>query len=70
MNGTRAAPLPSSSLPSRRLFTLLDRAAERGARVHVNWVHDPDDDVNEELGYDLSRDCRHVAVVHVADADA
>jgi hypothetical protein len=70
MNGTRAAPLPSSSLPSRRLFTLLDRAAERGARVHVNWVHDPDDDVNEELGYDLSRGCRHVAVVHVADADA
>jgi hypothetical protein len=60
----------ASTVTLHHLFTLLDRAAGRGARVHVNWVHDPDDDVSEELGHDLSRDCRHVEVVHVADAEA
>jgi hypothetical protein len=58
----------ASTVTLHRLFTLLDRAAERGAQVHVNWVHDPDDDVNEELGHDLGRDCRHVEVLHVAEA--
>jgi hypothetical protein len=58
----------ASTVTLHRLFTLLDRAAERGAHILVNWVHDPDDDVNEELGYDLSRDCRHVEVVHVPAA--
>jgi hypothetical protein len=60
----------ASTVTLYRLFTLLDRAAERGARVHVNWVHDPDDDVNEELGHDLSRDCHHVEVAHVAAVEA
>jgi hypothetical protein len=60
----------ASTVTLHRLFTLLDRAGERGAQVHVNWVHDPDDDVNEELGHDLGRDCRHVEVLHVAEAEA
>jgi hypothetical protein len=60
----------ASTVTLHRLFDMLDRAAERGARVHVNWVHDPDDDVNEELGHDHGRDCRHVEVVHVAQAEA
>ena len=60
----------ASTVTLHRLFTLLDRAAERGAQVHVNWVHDPDDDVNEELGHDLSRGCGHLEVVHVAEAEA
>jgi hypothetical protein len=60
----------ASTVTLHRLFTLLEQAAERGAQVHVNWVHDPDDDVNEELGHDLSRGCGHLEVVHVAEAEA
>jgi hypothetical protein len=59
----------ASTVTLHQLLALLDRAAERGSHVHVNWVHDPDDDVNEELGHDLARDCRHFEVVHVAEAE-
>jgi hypothetical protein len=49
----------ASTVALHRLFSVLDLASEAGARVRITWVHDPEDDVNEELGHDLSSGCRH-----------
>lgn len=58
----------ASTVTLQRLFALLDGAGRAGALVRIHWVHDVDDDVNEELGHDLARACRHAEVVHVATA--
>jgi hypothetical protein len=56
----------ASTVTLQRLFSLLDGAGRAGADVHVSWVHDVDDDVNEELGHDVSRGCKHLELVHLA----
>jgi hypothetical protein len=38
------------------LFEMLERAAERGTRVLVNWHFAPDDDAMREFGEDFSLD--------------
>jgi hypothetical protein len=60
----------ASTVTLQRLFSMLDGAGKGGVRVLINWAHDADDDVNEELGHDLSRGCRHVEVAHLATAEA
>lgn len=59
----------ASTVTLHRLFMLLDAAGKAGASVRINWAHDADDDVNEELGHDLSRGCRHADVVHLASVE-
>lgn len=59
----------ASTMTLQRLFGLLDGAGRAGALVRIHWVHDADDDVNEELGHDLSRGCRHAEIIHVATAE-
>jgi hypothetical protein len=49
----------ASTVALHRLFSVLDLATEAGTRVRITWVHDPEDDVNEELGQDLSSGCHH-----------
>jgi len=52
----------ASTVALRRLFLRLDRLGQQGGRVLVRWRHDPDDDVNEELGRDLAEECTHARV--------
>lgn len=56
----------ASTVALHRLFSALDLASATGTRVRITWVHDPEDDVNEELGHDLSSGCRHAEVAHEA----
>lgn len=56
----------ASTVALHRLFTLLDLASAAGTRVRITWIHDPEDDVNEELGQDLTSGCRHAEVAHQA----
>ncbi len=38
------------------LFRMLDQASSNGNTVHVNWLHDPDDDTVLEFGNDIAQD--------------
>jgi hypothetical protein len=38
------------------LFDTLNAAAKHGARVVLNWHHDPEDDTIEEFGFELRDD--------------
>lgn len=38
------------------IFRMLDQAASNDNIVHLNWVHDPDDDTVLEFGNDLAQD--------------
>ncbi|MBF0369387.1 MAG: DUF1987 domain-containing protein [Magnetococcales bacterium] len=39
-----------------KLFTLLDKTAEKGVSVTVNWYYESDDDNMEELGEEFGED--------------
>jgi hypothetical protein len=54
-----AALVYFNSSSTKMLFTLFDAlnaAAERGARVVLNWHHDAEDDTIEEFGFELRDD--------------
>lgn len=46
----------ASTKAFRQIFKLLDAAAARGTRVHIEWVFDSEDDALQELGHDLAED--------------
>jgi hypothetical protein len=56
----------SSAKALMNMFQMLDRAAEAGCRLTVNWFYAPDDDTMKEFGEDFSEDLGHVAFNLVA----
>ncbi len=56
----------SSAKALMNMFQMLDRAAENGCRITVNWFYAPDDDTMKEFGEDFSEDLEHVAFTLVA----
>ena len=61
----------SSAKALMNMFQVLDRAAENGCKIAVNWFYAPDDDTMKEFGEDFSEDLEHVAfnLVAVEPAD-
>lgn len=43
------------------IFDLLDSAAEKGNKVTINWLYEPDDDNMEELGSEYGEDLEHAS---------
>ncbi len=56
----------SSAKALMNMFQLLDRAAERGVGIVVNWFYAPDDETMQEFGEDFSEDLEHVTFNLVA----
>ena len=56
----------SSAKALMNMFQLLDRAAQDGVRVAVNWFYAPDDETMQEFGEDFSEDLEHVTFNLVA----
>jgi hypothetical protein len=50
----------SSAKALMNMFQMLDRAAEAGCRLTVNWHFAHDDDTMKEFGEDFSEDLDHV----------
>lgn len=50
----------SSAKALMNMFQLLDKAAERGIAIAVNWVFAPEDETMKEFGEDFSEDLEHV----------
>ncbi|MFH1138328.1 MAG: DUF1987 domain-containing protein [Pseudomonadota bacterium] len=46
----------SSAKALMNMFQLLEKAAEKGSRVIINWLYQPDDDTMAEFGEDFSED--------------
>ena len=56
----------SSAKALMNMFQLLDKAAERGVRVVVNWHFAADDETMQEFGEDFSEDLEHLTFNLVA----
>lgn len=56
----------SSAKALMNMFQMLDRAAESGCRLTVNWFYASDDDTMKEFGEDFSEDLGHVTFNLVA----
>jgi hypothetical protein len=51
----------SSAKAIMTLLEKLDRAAEKGASVTVNWYYDEEDDTMRELGEEFGEDLEHAS---------
>jgi hypothetical protein len=58
----------SSAKALMNMFQLLDKAAERGVGIVVNWHFAPDDETMQEFGEDFSEDLEHVTFNLVTSA--
>ena len=56
----------SSAKALMNMFQMLDRAAEGGCRLTINWHFAHDDDTMKEFGEDFSEDLEHVVFNLVA----
>lgn len=56
----------SSAKALMNMFQLLDKAAESGGKVVVNWHYAADDETMQEFGEDFSEDLEHLTFNLVA----
>ncbi len=50
----------SSSKVLMNLFEELDNAAEKGGKIAVNWIYDPEDEDSLEFGEEFAEDVSHI----------
>ncbi|MEW5729444.1 MAG: DUF1987 domain-containing protein [Pseudomonadota bacterium] len=60
----------SSAKALMNMFQMLERAAEAGRRVTVNWIFAAEDETMKEFGEDFSEDLDHVSFNLVATPPA
>lgn len=56
----------ASTKALRRLFVRLDRLAQTGTEVLVEWEHEADDELTVELGRDLASNLHHIDFEEIA----
>lgn len=60
----------SSAKALMNIFQMLERAAEEGRSITVDWIFAPEDETMREFGEDFREDLRHVAFNLVATQPA
>ena len=55
----------ASAKAFHRIFQMLNRAAEKGCAITLNWQYDPEDEMARDLGRDLREDFDAIHVVDV-----